>query len=387
MNQSLKVERRNDIDWLRIFAVLLLVPFHSALIFVLDPNSIMYIKDSINSEFLYRAEGIVHQFHMPLLFALAGISTYFALNFRSAKQYMNERFKRLLVPAIFGIIVLIPPMTYITGIARGDSESFISHFIGFFSINPADLAGYYGTLTPAHLWFIVFLFIFSAAGLPIFISIHKRRSQGFVKGLANFFSKPLALSLPGILIALAASLDILGDKNPVVYFLIFFFGFLIMTDESYQKAINRDAPFIFVISIIFEIIQQTIHINSPAWSLPWLLFGLMENLNRWLWVISILGLGHRFIKSGGPALKYLSEAAFPFYILHLPINTLVGYFIIKLPMGVAPKYISIVILTIALDFMVYEILKRMNLFRFLLGMKLLSQNPRKISIPLDKNTL
>ena len=38
-------ERHYDLDWLRVLAVLLLVPFHVALIFVLDPNSIMYIKD------------------------------------------------------------------------------------------------------------------------------------------------------------------------------------------------------------------------------------------------------------------------------------------------------------------------------------------------------
>ena len=40
--------------------VLLLVPFHGSLISVLNPNSIMYIKDTVNSPFLDQAAGFVH---------------------------------------------------------------------------------------------------------------------------------------------------------------------------------------------------------------------------------------------------------------------------------------------------------------------------------------
>jgi len=46
--------RRHDLDLLRVFTVLLLVPFHAALIFVLNPLSIMYVKDTANSAVLLR---------------------------------------------------------------------------------------------------------------------------------------------------------------------------------------------------------------------------------------------------------------------------------------------------------------------------------------------
>ena len=49
--------------------------------------------------------------HMPLLFLLAGASTYFALRKRSNRQYVGERVLRLVVPFVFGIFVLIPPQT------------------------------------------------------------------------------------------------------------------------------------------------------------------------------------------------------------------------------------------------------------------------------------
>ena len=50
------LERRYDLDWLRVLGVLLLVPFHVALIFVLDPYTIMYIKDVVNSRLLAEAK-------------------------------------------------------------------------------------------------------------------------------------------------------------------------------------------------------------------------------------------------------------------------------------------------------------------------------------------
>ena len=49
----------------------------------------------------------------PILFVLAGISTKFALQKRTKKQYLAERVKRLLVPLLFGTAILMPVMTYL----------------------------------------------------------------------------------------------------------------------------------------------------------------------------------------------------------------------------------------------------------------------------------
>ncbi|MDP3451057.1 MAG: acyltransferase family protein, partial [Anaerolineaceae bacterium] len=101
--------RRTDLDWLRVAAVLLLIPFHALLIFVADPNSIMYVKDNVDSLLFNRIAGFIHQFHMPLLFFIAGASSFFALAVRSARSFLFERVKKLLIPAVFTILVLVPP--------------------------------------------------------------------------------------------------------------------------------------------------------------------------------------------------------------------------------------------------------------------------------------
>ena len=50
--------------------------------------------------------------YMPMLFFLTGASTHFALEKMSLKDYLQERIKRLLIPIIFGIIVIVPPQTH-----------------------------------------------------------------------------------------------------------------------------------------------------------------------------------------------------------------------------------------------------------------------------------
>jgi fucose 4-O-acetylase-like acetyltransferase len=112
--------RRFDLDWLRFLAVLLLVPFHAALVFVRDPAYISYVKDQQESAVLKTAADLVWQFHMPLLFFIAGAGAWFGLGARGAAGYARERVLRLLVPYCFGTVVLVPPMLYVQFLWKPD---------------------------------------------------------------------------------------------------------------------------------------------------------------------------------------------------------------------------------------------------------------------------
>ena len=108
MDRALK--RSYYVDWLRVLAVLVLFPFHAAQIFNEAP---FYVKDVSTSLGIMGLSDFIYQWHMPLFMFLAGIGSYYALRFRSGKEYLLERLKRLLVPLIFGTLVLIPLVTYI----------------------------------------------------------------------------------------------------------------------------------------------------------------------------------------------------------------------------------------------------------------------------------
>lgn len=361
--------RRNDLDWLRVLAVLLLVPFHAALIFVQDPNSIMYVKDTRNSEFLASMAGFIHQFHMPLLFAISGAASGLALGVRSPGQYLRERALRLLVPLLFAVCVLIPPMTYLTRLMYGTPLTFWEHYLGFFRLALNDLSGLHGTLTPAHTWFILYLLIFSLVALPGFLWARRAERQPLMGRVAAVLEKRLALFWLVIPLSLMAAIDVLGDKNPFYYFAVFCLGYLLASDARYPAALKRDAPVALALGLLFAVLRQVWQPHFALWSLPWIGYGLMEQATRWFLVLALLGWGQRGLQRGGKVLRYLSEAAFPFYILHLPITTLVGYFVIRLELPIGFNYLLIVVVSTGLTFGVYELARRVPVLCFLLGMK------------------
>ncbi len=363
------VERRTDLDWLRIIAVLLLVPFHSSLVFNLHPEVVMYIKDHVDSNLLGRLAGWVHLFHMPLLFYVAGASSYFALKKRSHLQYLGERLSKLLLPAITGLILLVPPMTYLSLVSRGITVNFWQHYIGFWQIDPIDISGINGKFTPAHLWFLIFLFIYSLVALPLFSLLSKEKLQSRFRMLIDRTGTLPILLVLFVFLVLSARLNILGDKNPVYYFLMFFFGYLLMMDKRFQHSLDQYAFRALGAGIVCEFIREFLYSSIPEWANPNLTYFLIGQLNRWVWLLAILGLGHRFLNQSNRLLKYLSSASFPFYLLHLLMNTLVAFYVIKLPIGIGPKYLIIVIVTIASTFGLYEIIRRIPVLRYLLGIK------------------
>jgi hypothetical protein len=360
-------ERRYDLDWLRVFGVLLLVPFHVALIFVLDPKSIMYVKDVVNSPALDEAAGFVHMWHMPLLFIISGEATYFALGFRSAGQYARERLLRLLVPFLFGVLTFVPLTTYIR---RMDTISLWEHCVGFFHFDVNHLDGYNGTFTPAHLWFILFLFVFSLVGLPLFLALRTEKGKSVIKALAQAARFPPSLIAWGIPLTLVAALNILGDKNPLYYFLVFFYGFVLASDVDFQESTDKLIWFALSYGIFEAIFRLFVpQWNYIEWSWQWMTLGLMYEMGRWCLTLAVLGLGHRFLNQTNNLLRYASEAAMPFYLLHMTFSVLTGYFVIKLNAPVAVKYPLIVLIATGLTLAAYELVRRWNVTRWLLGMK------------------
>jgi glucans biosynthesis protein C len=365
---TMPAERRYDLDWVRTLVVLLVLPFHSLLVFVQDPGSVVYLKDTLDCIACDQVAGFIAVWQMQALFVIAGMSTFFALSKRSGGQYLLERVTRLLVPFLFGVVTVVPLMTYVTQLGRGKSLTIWQHYTSFFMLSP-DLTGLSGTFTPAHLWFILFLFFFSVVALPLFLMLRMERSLGILRGMAQVFTKPGGLLLLGLPIAAAGRTEILGAQNPIYYIVVFITGYLLVTDSRYQKAIARDWPVMLALGVLLEILRQTGWPNTVDNTMPRAIRDVVLEYNSWVWVLGIFGLGGRFLNFGSRTLRYLLEASFPFYILHLLVQTVVTSFIVRFSAGIVVKYMLLVIVSFVITFLVYEAARRIAPLRFLLGMK------------------
>jgi glucans biosynthesis protein C len=185
------VRRVYFIDWLRILALLLLFPFHTMRVF--DTGDPFYVKASTLSDAVTGVIDFISVWHMPLLFFLAGCSTYFALRKRSGGQYAWERVKRLLVPLVFGILILIPPQTWYGGRFNSGYADSYGHYLtsgDFLRWNVQDGGDYFGGFGIGQLWFIMFLLFISLVA-PF------RSCYGGLGGVACVGCRPSAGAWPG----------------------------------------------------------------------------------------------------------------------------------------------------------------------------------------------
>lgn len=108
------------------------------------------IKNDPLSRALEVFEAYVSPWHMSPLFMLAGCSTWLAMRHRSSCRYAAERVKRLLVPFIFGLVVIVPPQSWLGFITHGNPyQSFWSYYPRFWTTVDEDVSGYTGGFTPA----------------------------------------------------------------------------------------------------------------------------------------------------------------------------------------------------------------------------------------------
>ena len=185
--------RKHYIDNLRWIILLILIPYHAAMAWNVwgEPNYIYFEGNRWISSILV----FFSPYFMPLLFVLAGVSTKFALQKRTVKEYLMERVKRLLVPLLFGTIVLMPIMTYLADKFNcAYSGGFLQHYTIFFT-KYTDLIGADGGFSLGQFWFLLYLLIISILGAGI-IALLQRFIEKSEKRIPFWVVVLLGLPLP-----------------------------------------------------------------------------------------------------------------------------------------------------------------------------------------------
>ncbi len=366
--------RRNDIDWLRVLATVTIFLFHCARFF--DEED-WHIKNDRLDLRMSIFVGIVSQWIMPLFFVLSAISAYYALSHRTDRQYLQERFKRLVIPLLFGIFVLIPPQVYIERLSH---LQFSGSFLQFF---PHYFEGFYAfggnfAWMGLHLWYLEILFIFSLLTLPLFRYLRRETVGQKISQTANFFDQPGVIFLLAIPLSSSELLVNLqpggigrrdfGGWSLLTYLLFFLLGYSIACDERFQQSIERHRGYALVMGIITTNIGLSLQMSG--YSTRGFLFALLRAFNSWFWLVAILGWGSKYLSFSNPLLRYANKAVLPFYILHQTAIVIVGFLIANWDASVMVKYLVLSTSSFVVIMVLYELLiKRFKVGRFLFGMK------------------
>lgn len=385
-------ERRYEIDWLRVLAFLLLILYHTGMFFV--PWD-FHFKNSETSELFELWMTPLSQFRLPLLFMISGMGAYFVLKHRTTPEYVGERHKRLLLPLLFGMFVIIPPQIYYERIFNNvQFASYWDFWKTVFNFVPYPLGG---SLSWHHLWYILYIFVFSLICLPLLQFSKSDKSQKFKYRFLQFIKKPgriylLGLPLLAVFLGLApffpTTHSFFGDWYNLTYSLIFFiYGIFFISVqqiwdiiEKYRKTslIIASIPFFFLWLFVWG---PTFYIMNEETTAFFIFYGFLKITFVICFLLALLGYAKKYLRKENKFLKYATEAVYPFYILHQTVMLVIGYYIIQLPIGLLPKFILVVIATFGGSLLIYELLiKRYNFMRILFGLKSIIKSENKYQL-------
>ena len=381
-------DRRHDLDWLRLIAILILLFYHTGMLF--NPWDWHIKNDETSAGFTYWMVWL-HYWRMPLLLFISGAGTFLAMRKRSPAQYAGERVRRLVIPLIFGMFVIVPPQIYFEHFQA--YPSYASFYTTVFEFVPYPE----GSFSWHHLWFIAYLFLYSLIGLPFLLFLRSPKSEKVVTALARYMAHPLGMLLiPSVM--LLVSRVILGPYFPeethaliddwayfTFYFLFFAFGILCYSQPGIWNAIarNRNALSWGSILVLIPFYGLYFHFRN-LYTLPWSIetiettFDVMAIFGSWFWVITVIAWGQHLLNRPHPWLRHFNEGLYPFYILLQTVIIAVGFYVCKPSWGIVPKFFVVAFATLALCIFVYFLLIRpFNPVRLFFGMKPRAAIPEK----------
>lgn len=350
--------RKHYVDNLRIISVLFLFFYHTAMVF--NTFEGFYVHTPI--------EGFPNAFiminwtwFMPLMFAIAGISARLSFGKRDTAHFLKERVKRLLIPLISGILLVVPAQTFFAEkFHNGYTGGYFAQYALFFGKMDRGITGYNGGFTPAQLWFILYLLIISLIALPIIIWYEKRRKLDLTR-----IKPPVMIALFLIPFAMQVLLDV-GGKSMGEYFSLYMLGYFVLSDDNVVEKLEKNGFWLLAAAILLSVGNYVLYgiydVNSIACD-------VIQSLASWLYILGFLGLGKRFLNKKTKFTAYFNPASFPIYIFHQSWLVAAAYYAVKIQIHPILQAIIIIISSFCLTIATYEITKRFKLTRFLFGIK------------------
>ena len=377
-------ERHHDIDWLRVIAFYMLIFFHVGMIFV--PWE-LHLKNSQTVEWFETWMAFLHQWRLPLLFMISGIVLFHSMGTRIGKSFFAERSRRLLIPLIFGMFVIVPPQIYYDRLFHGiQFPNYWEFWKTVFNFVPYPMGG---SFSWHHLWYVLYIFVYSLVAYPLFKYLRNEKSLNLRNKIGSVLNKH-PNSIYSLMLPLLIYYYILAQKYPETHgliddwylhsvsFTLFIVGFGISAVNEFwdvlvakrkQSLLQALIPVFILATFVwgptFEIVDE-----NAGWFIY--VYGIFKMVMIPSLLFAILGYGRVLLNKPSKVLSYANESVYPLYILHQSVELIFAYYIIQLNWGVLPKFALLVIVTFGISLLIYELLiKRFNITRLLFGMKLI----------------
>jgi glucans biosynthesis protein C len=351
MNNKASTARRHDLDWLRIAAFALLILYHTGMAFVPWGWHIKLARlDWLEPVMLF-----TNAWRLLLLFLISGIASAAMLEkatSRGSDGFLANRSKRLLLPLLFGVVLIVPPQPWVEVQVKG---AWSGDYLAFWQSAYFGFSDQLGLILPTwnHLWFVVYLWAYTLLLALLPDTARALLAQGAGRLLAGH----RLLWLP--MLVLAAIRLGLADRFPETHDLVqdwaahpayggaFFLGVAMGTAGPLWAGVTRwwKAGLMLGVAgwaVVALIASQP---GNPE--------GLMLALSRaaravqaWGMIIGLLGVAQRWLAFDHPCRQPLAEAVFPAYLIHQTIIILCAWWLLPLQVPLFTQAVLLISTTI-----------------------------------------
>lgn len=380
-------ERLHALDMVRGTALIMGVFFHGLISFIPSDEQIWLVADEQSSPVGSVLYFVLHNFRMTTFFFIAGLFAHMSFHRRGAWAFLKDRFRRLGIPFLVGW----PIMTAL----------FIGLFIWSLKVQfdgvlpepPED--GEMGPpgLSLTHLWFLYVLLLFCCAVLFLRVPVvlldrSERLRAGLDKGLGKIVKTPLIvlfLALPSALLLPAYEdwMPWFGLPTPDIgfipnsaaaaaYFTSFAFGWLLHRQVDVLETFRRTWALYLVVAIALSayclsVLGLTARIDSFLGATEERTYALAYSISSWCWTFAFVGFAMQFFSGESGVRRYIADASYWLYIIHLPIIIAMQVLVSRLDWSWGLKYGVILSATFAIMLLSYHYLVRFTYIGALLN--------------------
>lgn len=348
---------RADLGWLRVVAIGMVFLIHAAQPF--NPWDRWHIVNADRTRVLGEVALFGAPWVMPLFLYLAGAGAWYSLSRRAPGAFLARRVRRIGIPLVVGVLVLVPPQVWLERRAAGAFDG------SLFAFYPRFFDGVYpaGNFSLHHLWFLALLLVVTALALPVLQGWRGPEGRARLTrwsavlegrwGLAWMLAAVAALRA-ATWWAFADARYIAWDWSARVLLLpAFLLGAASVASAGVQRAVDRHwrpaAALALAGSLGFalwawpgDLLTRLPAPRSAYGASLWALYGVTS----WSWVVALAGAAHRYLRRDEARAHALAQGVYPFYLLHQPVIVAVAAVVVPLGHGVAWKVL--VVWTVAL---------------------------------------
>ncbi|MEM9281768.1 MAG: acyltransferase family protein [Verrucomicrobiota bacterium] len=334
--------RRHEIDALRSIALILLIIYHVFCAYQPFAPVIQFIQYSETLEHAWFIGEAVNLWRIPVLFLITGITAGYLLQNRSVGTLLKSRLMRLVPPLLFASFLVVPISGALFEAFNGREPRYIPN--------------------PGHLWFVWNLAVYFVFSVPLLLLLKRHPENWLIQGLSKLSPYGWLAILPAFLFIITRLLEPqINTESFATHFMRFWYGFgcflsgavLVSLGDTFWQGLRRVGHVALPIMIGLYLARQ-FDVDFGDETIQLVALSLESSSG----VLAFLGYGSLLFSNPSPWFNRLNRSVFAVYIVHLPVQQAVAFFLFRLDLPAGWVFLLHTLLTLGLSYLIYAILLR-----------------------------